>query len=140
MDKSTFKKFKLPTDILPGDITSGSIIDGAFTIYYQKVGKLYFGISVKGAAFGGAKSPIGMQAASISMAPVTDAMDRIASLLGLTVNTYYPSALPAFNSGSQTAWGLTSPGVEFYQYSAGWGGFASAGGDYVAIGVGFLAN
>lgn len=67
-----------PTDA--GDITSHTITDGGNTFEYWKVAKLYFGWRLQatpGGAIGGGSGQANTSA------------DRFATLLGLTVNTYY---------------------------------------------------
>lgn len=92
MSQSAFKKYsidQLPND--PSQITSGFVTDTfngggpdfSGDIYYEKVGKLYFNFQTTG---GGLNGCICVTGGGQSNA---DNADRIASLLGLTVNTVY---------------------------------------------------
>lgn len=81
------KQYVLPLSFVSGDITSGSFTDGGTIIHYLKIGNLYFGFW-RGQGAGafvntglGAAYPLGTQ--------ITDTVARLATQLGITVNTTY---------------------------------------------------
>lgn len=101
--------------VVPSDITTGSVTDGSFTFNYFKTGKLYFGwLAV----------PSGANDLRID-GDVTNSADRLASLLGFTINAYYYNPVPS--STTTLAYG-GSPGS--------WLGISSN----VKVLVGFLVN
>lgn len=100
---------QLPDD--PSQIVSGSVVDGSITISYQKVGKLYFGLTYATATH--------FYLLDGSTHGTTTA-DRIAALLGATLNTKYVTGVLA-NSPVNTAY-----------YSAGWSEGFPSGGDILA--------
>lgn len=126
----------------PGQITFGSVnntIGGDnWVVHYQRVGKLYFGLYLTKSNGGGQQSMFGSDQASHDLTPIFDTLDHIASLLGLTVNTYYPTSLD-INF-------FPVPGQMTQQAGAGtlvvWTGanYTSAGGTINNVAVGFLAN
>lgn len=118
----------LPDD--PSQITTGFVTDtfvaggppGSVQINYKKVGKLYFGFETTGMGF--------MSGIIVSMAGsnATNAA-RIATLLGLTVNTVY-TATAGF-AGFQYARGIS------YYNGSDWTDSGTASGSVL---TGFLAN
>ncbi len=132
MDPTATKQYVIVGPTSPGDITSGTVTDGSITIYYSKVGKLYFNLGVQLAA--GDTGQIGL--ADTDAPPLSDSADRIAFLLGLTVNTiYYLKNLNTDNSRTPASnnW--------VYAYDNGGGAWALAtGGRPGRYMQGFLAN
>lgn len=116
MSQSAFKKYsinQLPTD--PSQITSGFVVDTfslggpdfSARIYYQKVGKLYFGFNntiTLSSTVVGVVCDDGLSNA--------DNADRIATLLGVTVNTIY-TATSDVAGGTNTGDRITFNGTKW---------------------------
>lgn len=103
MNNSAFKKFLIGTNIIPSNVstlTASATLGtfGACTIHYQKIGNLYFNIWVSNG--GGINFLIGSNSGA-SDAHVS--MDQIASILGVTVNTYYDSVVEGPYMGAYIA-------------------------------------
>lgn len=93
MDQSAFKKYlinQLPTN--PGEITPVTVTDGGNTFKAWNVGKLYFGWRLDAAPDSG-----------ISAVSITASADRLAFLLGETINTNYFSDVN-INAGNRVFW------------------------------------
>lgn len=77
-----------PSQIISGSFTTGVLagIGATVTVTYQKVGNLYFSISV---ATPGAQATVGRVTGGGSIAIVQATIDNLFSVIGLTVNTYY---------------------------------------------------
>jgi hypothetical protein len=94
MSQTASKKYKGGDSFLPGDIVTGSFLDTfntggsdfTRTISYYKLGNFYFGFSFYNTN-GGGGSPLGI--AVVESGSANDNADRIASKIGVTVNTVY---------------------------------------------------
>ncbi len=103
-DPTSTKQYVITGPTVPGDIISGSVTDSDGTqIFYQQVGKLYFGFD--------AITPVATRntVGGYSAGHVSDAADRIASMLGSTVNTTYEGN--AANGAGNLAYFDTGGGV-----------------------------
>lgn len=87
------KQYVLPIQFTSGDVQTLTLNTtlggfGASTITYNKVGNLYFGFTAL--TFGGLDILFGSGATGQHTIPGAQASaDEIASLLGVTINTYY---------------------------------------------------
>lgn len=125
MNPSATKQYvinELPDD--PGQITSNFVVQTVggndYYIYYSKVGKLYFGITIK-QGVGGIVGLIGRADTDVSTA-IPDSMDQIAALLGETVNTIYYAG----NVNSDVSY-VSSSGLPQLYYSGVTWVFATTG-------------
>lgn len=119
MAPSSFDKFEITTNQLPDNpsqITAFTFpVDGGNTFKCWKVGKLYFGVRLDANPDNGISS---------NGSATTDSADRLASLIGETVNTIYTTDL-ALNAGLIVAWNGST--------------WASSGSSAVTL-MGFLIN
>jgi len=88
--------------------TTGSVADGAKTIYYKKIGKIYLGFKL------GSYTPIG------DYSGVGDEASRIASLLGISLKSYgsqdmYASEFPRPCNYYNNTWSTMNSGTSYSQ-------------------------
>jgi len=129
-----------------GDITFGSVLEvigpDSWTFHYQKVGKLYFGLYLIRLNGGGQYSLIGDDQASLDLTGIFNTLDHVASLLGLTVNTYYPNSLDINNLAipGQTQQNPLGSGAGFCVIWNGSNYISTSASNLSTVAVGFLAN
>lgn len=143
---------QLPTSA--GDITFSTFTEvvgiDTWTWTYQKVGKLYFGFWAKSGISGNSVAMIGApQPGSFSptaLQLVNDSLDHLATLLGLTINTYYPTTTVPLGvdpiPGQLMFTASTSPDIKYWDTgtSAYLNGSNGGGTAQTYLAVGFLAN
>lgn len=135
MNDPTASKQYVLNQFGPADITTGTFVDGGYTWTYKKVGNLYFAFA--GVSGGGLHIIIGSDsfAGAFAITNIKDTIDHFASILGVTVNTYYPTDLI-------TGADFTFSGTGLAQGVFAWNGanYVNTNGNIDFLMAGFLAN